>query len=61
MRYEPLTAGHIGGLQQIWNEEWAHVFPIRERILEQNVLQDRNVILNGTRFAGRPPINPATA
>jgi len=51
MRYEPLTDGHIGGLQQIWNEEWAHMFPMRERILEQNVLQDRNVVLGGTRVA----------
>lgn len=51
MRVEPLTAAHIGGLRRLWNEEWGHAFPMRERLLEQNVLQDRNVLEAGSRVA----------
>ncbi|MFE5323174.1 GNAT family N-acetyltransferase [Paenibacillus sp. NPDC056579] len=51
MRYEPLTAAHISGLQRLWNTEWGHSFPMRERLLVQNVLEDRNVVGAGTRVA----------
>ncbi|RTE04414.1 GNAT family N-acetyltransferase [Paenibacillus whitsoniae] len=47
MRYEPLTALHIGEIKMMWNEVWGDRFPMRERILEQNMLEDPNLLRSG--------------
>lgn len=51
MRYEPLTALHIGEIKRLWNEVWGHIFPMRERILEQNILEDPNFLRSGSWVA----------
>jgi GNAT superfamily N-acetyltransferase len=51
MRYEPIKPGSIPELMRLWNEEWGESLPMREKILEQNVLSDPNVAEAGTWLA----------
>ncbi|GIP38685.1 acetyltransferase [Paenibacillus sp. J31TS4] len=46
-----MTDEHVGELTRLWNEEWGETFPMRDRLLVQNVLHDPNVLTAGTRVA----------
>ncbi len=51
MRIVPLSENRIIDLCVLWNQELAAIFPMRERILKQNIFQDRNVLPEGSWMA----------
>ncbi|PYI50774.1 GNAT family N-acetyltransferase [Paenibacillus flagellatus] len=56
MEFKPLEQSRIADMADLWNQEWAGTFPMRERLLLQNVFEDRNLLNSGSWMA----IDPAT-
>lgn len=48
MRMEQLTEKHLNGILALWNREWWELFPLRDRLIEQNVYHDPNWLREGS-------------
>lgn len=51
MRFEMMAEQHLGGIVSVWNTEWSGVFPMRERLIAQNVFEDPNWLREGSWVA----------
>lgn len=51
MRMKPLTEKHRNGILSLWNQEWTELFPLRDRLIEQNVYHDPNWLREGSWVA----------
>lgn len=56
MEFKPLNEARITEMVALWNLEWAQAHPMRERLLRQNVFDDRNLLETGSWMA----VDPAT-
>ncbi|MCC3376755.1 GNAT family N-acetyltransferase [Cohnella sp. REN36] len=51
MDFEPLEQRHLDGILALWNKELADQFPMRAKVLRQNILEDRNWLREGSWVA----------
>ncbi|MHA6484182.1 GNAT family N-acetyltransferase [Paenibacillus sp. strain BS8-2] len=51
MRLEPLSEQHLDKIVELWNQEWSESFPMRDRLITQNVFQDPNWLKEGSWIA----------
>ncbi|TNJ61366.1 GNAT family N-acetyltransferase [Paenibacillus hemerocallicola] len=54
MEFKQLDEARIAEMGALWNREWAEAYPIRERLLRQNVFGDRNLLKAGSWMAVDP-------
>lgn len=57
MEFKRLEEVRIAEMVHLWNQEWSQAYPMRERLLRQNVFGDRNLLADGSWMA----VDPATA
>ncbi|WP_246067130.1 GNAT family N-acetyltransferase [Paenibacillus koleovorans] len=48
---KPMTPEHTAAIVDIWNKEWIDHYPMRERLIRQNIMEDRNTCWSGSMVA----------
>lgn len=48
MNFVPLDKQRISEMTALWNKEWVDSFPMRDRLVQQNMFEDRNVLAAGS-------------
>jgi GNAT superfamily N-acetyltransferase len=51
MRYVPFSETHLADVCALWNRQWEKSFPMREKLLRQNCVEDKNVLAAGSYAA----------
>ncbi|MFD0671050.1 GNAT family N-acetyltransferase [Cohnella sp. GCM10027633] len=46
-----LEERHLGGILALWNKELSDAYPMRDRLLRQNIMEDRNWLREGSWVA----------
>ncbi|MDO3409962.1 GNAT family N-acetyltransferase [Saccharibacillus sp. CPCC 101409] len=59
MRLETFEEKHLQEAEALWNEAWGAVFPMRERLLRQNTVEDVRLLRAGSWIARETPAGPA--
>ncbi|NOU88490.1 GNAT family N-acetyltransferase [Paenibacillus sp. LMG 31460] len=57
MNVERMNEVHLGEISTLWNRELGEAFPMRLRLLRQNIAQDRNWLREGSWVALEPGTN----
>lgn len=51
MRLARLEERHLDGIRMLWNEEWGSEYPLRHRLLQQNIGEDIHLLPEGSWVA----------